>query len=391
MAYYSQLNNAIISIANMKQSITLLFLITCYQLIASSDLTPIELANSYYERAGVLYKNDSLKESVRFAYKALAAFTELDDQSMVTKSAFRIYQNHYKSQNYTLALESAQRCIEVSHTEDWKHLSLYNKGLAFLRLAFYDSALASFDDTYQYFLKQGNERWISNAINQKALTYYYVGAHDKAREYYQDLLDLSLDRGNDKFAGNALNNIGNSYLKEGNMDSAHTFLTEALKYQTNDRDKLSTYLNLAKVSSDPVPYLLIAKNLYANELEVNEYVDVLHQLTIHHTDSIQSYTAELAQLAVTNANKYKQVSDISNQLEVKHMETVLELKKEKLARIKNLKIFLLIFVFTVLAAISIIYFFRKRWLPEWAKYQLDLMTYQVKELQKTIRQFKDSQ
>jgi len=352
-------------------------------------------ANAAYYLAGIYQKQDSLVLALKWGFEALSRFTVQEDKEMQTKSNLRIYGIEYKAQNYPHAVKSAHRSIATSPDGRWYHLSQYNLGLAQLRLQQYDSALINFTSSYDYFVKEGDHPWVCRTLNEIALVYYYVGNYVKARKHYFDLLDFSQSINNEKYIGNALNNIGNAYLKEGKEDSASIYLTKALPHQ-NYRDKLTTYLNLAKVTADPVPYLLLAKNHYQNSLDINDYVDILHLLSLHHTnaDSVSSYVSELAGIAVTQSRQYAQVESYTKRLELEHTEVQLELQRAKREQQEQRNFYarLIIGVIagSVVLILLVILMYKKKWLPEWAAYKIDLLTYQKSELQKTIKQILES-
>lgn len=405
----------------MKLSLTAILTILYYQLIAQGisegifhyesgntekskkiftmhlkkDLPADSLYLCSHYLSGLYYYEDSVASALQYAHLALEYAWRTGEKEPITKSYMRIFQAQYKWHNYTAALQTVKHALDNSPDERMYHRNLYNLGLVYKQLEMPDSALMAYTRSYDYFLAHRDTSWVCLLLNETGLAYYYSGNYAKARAAYFDLLDYSEHTGYGKYAGWALNNIGNSYEKEGKRDSAFHYLTLALPYKSG-RHRMSTLYNLAKVSDDPYPYLIAAKNAYSDELDIQDYKRILLDLRAyhHHTDSMNYYANLVADLTLKGLEKENILDAYSKKLKILEVEH--QIREYRMARERRReRIYwtagicgLILLMLGGFWAYIVLY--RKRWLPQWMKFRMELLEYQVREFRKTLHQMRKS-
>jgi tetratricopeptide (TPR) repeat protein len=76
-----------------------------------------------------------------------------------------------------------------------------------------------------------------------------MGYLDDALLYYSRSLSLARDLGNRVVEAAVLNNIAGIYYRTGELDKALDYYEESLKLQTDEKEKATTYNNIAIIYS----------------------------------------------------------------------------------------------------------------------------------------------
>jgi tetratricopeptide (TPR) repeat protein len=81
--------------------------------------------------------------------------------------------------------------------------------------------------------------------NWIGMIYGRMGYLDDALLYYSRSLSLARDLGNKSMQASVLNNIAVIYQDKGELDKALSYYEESLRLQTDEKEKATTYNNIA--------------------------------------------------------------------------------------------------------------------------------------------------
>ncbi len=372
------------------QLIVILFLTTNYANAQFQNLNVSkETGAQFFQESGRYYDQDSLAQALLAGYKSLYVAQELEDEQLMCRSYMRIFQAQYKGESYQMALSTANLAVAAAPNDTLRYRNYYNLGLAYIRLNRPDSALYYFGSAYQYFLDVKDHKRVAQCLNEMGLAYFYGNDYVTARKYYAELVDFATAFELPNYIGYGLNNIANSYISEGKNDSATHYLMAAIPYKSG-RGLFTTYYNLARVSNDPYPYLIRAKDASAATLDGVDLLAVLQELRRYHSgDSNNYYATAIADLVMqrtTNtaeivAGKKYELQAIEHAMKVAHLKT--ERSQERKRWIVGTLTILITFIGLLMGGA---YLAKRKWVPELMRKRNEMLEYENVEMMRTISQ-----
>lgn len=181
-----------------------------------------KLADCYYYKAAGFYKHKNFQKAILYNKKAEKMAEEAGNIQQGYKIADIICQLNKISGNYQLALNYAQKTLEIATKEnnkEWIAYSYYRMGSALMRLEKKDSAFYYFGKTEPYI------RFVRNVDRPYFLSNLSLAYFDWNPEKSKKLLLESLSL---KELTGSLEQLADIYYDEGKLDEAYRLWERAL-------------------------------------------------------------------------------------------------------------------------------------------------------------------
>ncbi|MFD0962559.1 CHAT domain-containing protein [Pseudofulvibacter geojedonensis] len=283
-------------------------------IINNTALTNQQKSYIYHVYARYLNKNNKYSESI-LAIKNAISIRELDDDTLnLAKSLFNLGLYYNKSGNYSLAIKTFQRLVELEGNERLKNKAYAELILVYKRLGDFEKCFRYFDKIEKFYLANKDFNSLCKSYinissvytsmgyknNDLTILYLkkadslekYVGSRDKyiinlsfgnvyeelkkkelALKHYNTALEISYKRKDSNAIALLYNNIGYLYLQDSLYDNSFKYLKKGFLFaEDNARRKASLNYNLADYYLKSMNYIE-AKNCYDKAINLLAFED----------------------------------------------------------------------------------------------------------------------
>lgn len=210
------------------------------QLTRSEDKT-IQLTALLNLSKELSYKDK--KESIEYAFKAIALAKTLQDNSAEIKAITNIADAYYYNYSFENALSYYQQALDKSKKiKDYEQIgdSYNNIGTIHFHWGELNLAVEAMQLAIDYYKKIDDKEGLANSYNNLGSVHLEQGNIDQANAYYEQTLAIKKQSGNNKDVAACLTNIGNVYENKGKNETAMQYYEQALELTKQQKDTTTT-------------------------------------------------------------------------------------------------------------------------------------------------------
>jgi len=237
----------------MKNKFILLF-ITCFisHVLYSTNIDSLKLLikseNKETQLSALLLLSKELsykdkKESIEYAYKAIALAKSTNNSQAVVRAIINIADAYYYSYNYKDAMSYYVQALDKSKKlKDYELMgdSYNNIGTIHFQWGEFNDAVESIQKAIEHYKKINDKEGIANCYNNLGSISLEQGNIDEANNFYEQTLKIKKESGNYKDVAACLTNIGNVYENKGKNEKALHYYEEALEITKEQNDTTTT-------------------------------------------------------------------------------------------------------------------------------------------------------
>ena len=175
--------------------------------------------------------------SLLFIILSLFAFKNFAFAQQEVIACFNLYQGG----DYRRAIEAGKRAVQKYPNSPYAHACL---GGSYYAIGEFRLALEHMKKAESL---TSDKEELMYIYNQIGLIYRRMGYLDDALFYFSRSLSLARDLGSKSMQASALNNIAGIYKDKGELDKALGFYEESLRLETDEKEKATTYNNIALI------------------------------------------------------------------------------------------------------------------------------------------------